>query len=42
MDFAVQRILPNAAEWDEKKHFPVEAFKEAAELGFGGIYISEE
>jgi len=35
-------LEPKASEWDETKEFPVEVFKEAAELGFGGIYVSEE
>jgi acyl-CoA dehydrogenase len=40
--FSNEKILPNAAKWDEEKHFPVDEFKEAADLGFGGIYVSEE
>ena len=34
--------MPHAAEWDETKHFPVDVYKQAAELGFGAIYTSEE
>ena len=41
-DFAQEKLLPNAAEWDRTSHFPVEVFKEAAEAGFAGIYTSEE
>ena len=40
--FAAEELEPHAAEWDRKKHFPVEQFKAAAELGFGGIYVSED
>ena len=29
--------MPHAAEWDEDEVFPVEALREAAALGFGGI-----
>src|SRR5437868_14406462 len=35
-------ITPFAAEWDEKHIFPRDTIREAAELGFGAIYISEE
>jgi len=40
--FTADNITPYAAEWDEKHHFPVEVIKSTAELGFGGIYVSEE
>ena len=40
--FTADRITPHAAQWDEDKHFPREVVREAGELGFGGIYISEE
>jgi alkylation response protein AidB-like acyl-CoA dehydrogenase len=40
--FAAEELEPHAAEWDRNKHFPVDQFKAAAELGFGGIYVSEE
>ena len=40
--FADDRLKPHAAEWDETKHFPVEAMREAAELGFAGIYTRED
>lgn len=39
--FTADRITPFAAEWDEKHLFPRTVVKEAAELGFGGIYVSE-
>jgi len=42
MKFTEEVIAPNAAKWDEEKHFPVDEFKQAAELGFGAIYVSEE
>ena len=38
-DFARKELLPHASEWDEKKHFPVETLRAAAQLGFGGLYI---
>src|SRR3954465_1440439 len=40
--FTADAITPNAAEWDEKHIFPRETIREAAELGFGAIYVSEE
>lgn len=40
--FTADAITPFAAEWDEKHIFPRDTIKQAAELGFGGIYVSEE
>ena len=40
--FAEDRLKPNAARWDEEKHFPVEVMREAAGLGFAGIYTRED
>jgi|TARA_R100000501_G_scaffold5804_1_gene12827 alkylation response protein AidB-like acyl-CoA dehydrogenase len=40
--FTADRITPHAAEWDEKHIFPRDVVKEAAELGFGAIYVSED
>src|SRR5215208_3554919 len=40
--FTADAITPNAAEWDEKHSFPRDTIREAAELGFGAIYVSEE
>lgn len=40
--FTADRITPFAAKWDEEHHFPVDVVKAAGELGFGGIYVSEE
>jgi len=41
-DFAQDRLAPHAGRWDEEKHFPAEALREACQLGFGGIYVPEE
>ena len=41
-DFAKAELEPHAAEWDKKKHFPVDKIKLAAEQGFAGIYVSED
>src|ERR671926_831572 len=40
--FTADAITPFAGEWDEKKIFPRDTVREAAELGFGAIYVSEE
>ncbi len=40
--FTADNITPNAGRWDEEHHFPRETILQAAELGFGGIYVSEE
>ncbi|KAK9918720.1 hypothetical protein WJX75_006265 [Coccomyxa subellipsoidea] len=41
-EFAAKELLPNAAKWDEEKHFPVDTLRQAAELGFASVYISED
>ncbi|WEK39793.1 MAG: isobutyryl-CoA dehydrogenase [Candidatus Brevundimonas colombiensis] len=40
--FAEAELAPHSARWDEEKHFPVEVMKQAAEMGFCGIYTGEE
>lgn len=40
--FARDRLTPNAAAWDETGHFPVDVIKDAAELGFAGIYVRDD
>ena len=40
--FAEAELAPHSAHWDEDKHFPVEVMKQAAEMGFCGIYTAEE
>ena len=40
--FADERIAPNALEWDETEHFPVDVLREAAALGMATIYVREE
>ena len=41
-DFARDRMLPHAAQWDRDKFFPVDTLREAAALGFGGIYVRDD
>eukprot|EP01121_Diplochlamys_sp_Union-15-3_P015092 TRINITY_DN4925_c0_g1_i3.p1 TRINITY_DN4925_c0_g1~~TRINITY_DN4925_c0_g1_i3.p1 ORF type:complete len:334 (+),score=61.40 TRINITY_DN4925_c0_g1_i3:64-1065(+) len=40
-NFAKEKLLPHAPEWDQKAHFPVDVIKEAASIGFGGIYVKD-
>jgi alkylation response protein AidB-like acyl-CoA dehydrogenase len=40
--FAEDLLKPNSAEWDEHKIFPVDVMRQAAEMGFCGIYTGEE
>ncbi|MEW9796831.1 acyl-CoA dehydrogenase family protein [Alteromonas sp. CYL-A6] len=40
--FSDQALAPFAAEWDRTHHFPVEALRQAGELGFCGLYTPEE
>jgi alkylation response protein AidB-like acyl-CoA dehydrogenase len=40
--FSADLLAPNAAEWDETKHFPVDVMRQAAEMGFCGIYTGEQ
>ncbi len=40
--FTADAITRYAAEWDEKSHYPVDVWKAAGDVGFGGIYVSEE
>lgn len=40
--FAEGQLAPHSSEWDEKKHFPVDVLRQAAELGFAGIYVNED
>ncbi|WP_374763552.1 acyl-CoA dehydrogenase family protein [Yunchengibacter salinarum] len=41
-NFTRDRITPFAHEWDEKGQWPAHIGKEAGELGFASIYVSEE
>ena len=40
--FTADAITPFAAQWDEEHHFPRDVIQMTGELGFGGIYVSEE
>ena len=41
-DFAQREMAPNAARWDEESVFPVDTLRQAAELGFAGIYVGDD
>lgn len=40
--FSDSVLLPNAAKWDKEHTFPLEAIRQAGELGFCGLYSPEE
>ncbi|HEY0439796.1 MAG TPA: isobutyryl-CoA dehydrogenase [Xanthobacteraceae bacterium] len=40
--FARDQMMPHARDWDEGSVFPVDALRQAAALGFGGIYVQED
>ncbi|HIZ49785.1 MAG TPA: acyl-CoA dehydrogenase [Candidatus Pseudomonas excrementavium] len=40
--FAQQRLLPFAAEWDREHQFPADALAEMGELGFLGMLVPEQ
>ncbi|XP_066518663.1 isobutyryl-CoA dehydrogenase, mitochondrial isoform X1 [Hoplias malabaricus] len=41
-DFAANEMAPHMAGWDQNEIFPVETMRKAAQLGFGGIYVSPD
>jgi alkylation response protein AidB-like acyl-CoA dehydrogenase len=41
-NFAREEMAPQARHWDEHCVFPVETLRQAAALGFGGIYVKED
>lgn len=40
--FAAERVAPFALEWDKARHFPDDVIRATGELGFGGIYVSDD
>src|SRR5437588_5174760 len=40
--FARDKMMPFARRWDEEEFFPVDTLREAAALGFGGIYVAAD
>jgi len=41
-EFVEREVAPYAAEWDETDHCPVELWPKWGELGFFGLFVSEE
>ncbi len=39
--FAAERIAPHARDWDAQGTIPKDLWRDMAELGFGGLYVSE-
>ncbi|MGW7573870.1 acyl-CoA dehydrogenase family protein [Streptomyces sp. NPDC054765] len=42
LDFTQDHLTPNAVQWDQDRHFPVDVLRKAAGIGLGGIYVREE
>jgi hypothetical protein len=40
--FARDEMAPNARDWDENSTFPIPELRQAAALGFGGIYVKDD
>lgn len=40
--FAEEHIAPFARQWEKDEHIPKDLWPKLAELGFGGLYVSEE
>ena len=40
--FGEAEIAPHAARWDKEETIPKELLRQVGELGFAGIYVSEE
>ncbi len=40
--FAHDEMMPHARAWDEGEVFPVDCMRQAAALGFGGIYVKDD
>jgi alkylation response protein AidB-like acyl-CoA dehydrogenase len=42
LNFAKERLAPDAVTWDEEGHFPVNVIRETAALGMATIYVPED
>lgn len=40
--FAAEKLAPFSALWDEKKTFDLDTLREAAQLGFGAVYVRDD
>jgi alkylation response protein AidB-like acyl-CoA dehydrogenase len=40
--FARDEMMPFARQWDEDEHFPADTLRQAAALGFAGIYVGAD
>ena len=40
--FARDKLAPHSAKWDAEAHFPVDVMREAASLGFAGLYVQDD
>ncbi len=42
LEFARERLAPNAEAWDQESHFPVDVLRETAPLGMAAIYVDTD
>lgn len=42
VEFAREELAPHSAEWDANHHFPTDVLRQAAALGFAGLYVAED
>ena len=40
--FTAKHFYPNANKWDAEEIFPIDTMREAAKLGFGGLFVAPE
>ena len=40
--FAQAELAPNSAKWDAESYFPTDVLRQAASLGFAGLYVAED
>jgi len=41
-DFSRDELAPHSARWDAESHFPTDVLRQAASLGFAGLYVAED
>ncbi|CAK58657.1 unnamed protein product (macronuclear) [Paramecium tetraurelia] len=42
LDFAKEKMLPYASDWDKNNYLPSQVLKELSEMGFATIYVKQE
>lgn len=41
-DFSREELAPHSARWDAESYFPTDVLRQAASLGFAGLYVAED